>query len=491
MKRSLFAKYFTVCISIIVVSITFLGAVLLICASEYFQRQKYEQMEQNLNQAATMIQQSNIFYDENTNEFQIAPNDTMNVFVVMGSITDSVFFMTDSTGKTLICSEGVSGDACVHSAYTLPENIFSSINTDGVYTETGKLNGLYTENQYIVGVPVIYDNVTVGYLFASTSSAGLQVFLREIFNMFILSSGVVLFLAFVIIFVVISQLVKPLREMSHAASQYGKGDFSFRLQYQRDDEIGQLAQTMNTMAYDLSLMENSRRSFTANVSHELKTPMTTIGGFIDGILDGTIPEKEHKKYLRIVSTEVGRLSRVVRSMLNLSKIEAGEMTVECRPFNAVNTIAKILFSFESAINEKNMEIRGLEVGDIWVNADEDLIYQVIYNLMDNAVKFVSQNGVIEFAFKNIGSKTEIAIRNSGQGLAAEEMNKVFDRFYKTDRSRGLDKNGVGLGLYIVKTIINLHDGDVVVRSVEGEYTEFSITLDSSKPPAKSRKPLES
>lgn len=491
MKRSLFARYFAITFSIIIISITFLGAVLLVCASQYFQTQKYEQMENNLDRAVSMLRTSSsivIAYDESGKiYYEISSQNTSTVFSLMSTFMDSTYFLTDSAGQVKICSEQVAGEICVHNAYIVPDRVMKEINEDGAFTETGKLDGLYSENHYIVGVSIDVDGTTIGYMFEATPSDGLMTFLMEIFNMFIISSGIVIFLAFVIIFIVTSQLVRPLKEMSDAASQYGKGDFTKRLDVYRDDEIGQLAQTLNTMADDLSTLESSRRSFTANVSHELKTPMTTIGGFIDGILDGTIPESEHKKYLRIVSEEVARLSRMVRSMLDLSKIEAGEMTVNSKPFNAINAIAQILFSFETAINDKNLEIRGLEVGDVWVNADEDLIYQVIYNLMDNAVKFASQNGYIEFTFSTVGSKTNIGIRNSGQGLAAAEINKVFDRFYKTDKSRGLDKNGVGLGLYIVKNIINLHDGDIRVSSLEGEYTEFSITLSTAKPPLKSRK----
>ena len=166
------------------------------------------------------------------------------------------------------------------------------------------------------------------------------------------------------------------------------------------------------------------------------------------------------------------------------------MPVNLTTFNAINTIAQTLFSFENAIEKKNVEIVGLDVDDVWVEADEDLVYQVIYNLMDNAVKFVSQNGTISFGFQTVGPKTAISIRNTGPGLSQEEMNKVFDRFYKTDRSRGLDKRGVGLGLYIVKTILHLHDGDITVHSVQGEYTEFCITLTSAKPPYKGRKGQE-
>ncbi|EEG31742.1 ATPase/histidine kinase/DNA gyrase B/HSP90 domain protein [[Clostridium] methylpentosum DSM 5476] len=484
MKKSLFAKYFTICMSVIIVSITFLGAMMLIFSSQYFRNDQFKRLEDSVQYAAELTVLPSNTQKNNDGSYTLSES-VGSSYRMLSRTNDALYFLTDTSGALVACSEG---KRCIHSApYTVPVEIRQKT-TEGIYKETGTFAKLYKNDYYTVGVPITIDGQTIGYLYASSPSKNLSIFLSEIFNMFIISSGVVLFLAFAIIFVVTSQMVKPLKEMSKAAKQYGEGDFSRRVQIDRNDEIGELASALNTMADDLSIIENSRRSFTANVSHELKTPMTTIGGFIDGILDGTIPEREHKKYLRIVSDEVKRLARLVRSMLNLSKIEAGEMTIKCTSFNMIETIAQTLFSFEQVINGKQLEIRGLdEVSDVWIEADEDLIHQVIYNLMDNAIKFVNEGGYIEFSFQTIGRKTQIGIKNSGNGLSKQEMNKVFDRFYKTDKSRGLDKNGVGLGLYIVRTVINLHDGEIKVRSKEGEYTEFVITLNTGKPPSKNRK----
>ncbi|MEG1044241.1 MAG: HAMP domain-containing sensor histidine kinase, partial [Oscillospiraceae bacterium] len=244
------------------------------------------------------------------------------------------------------------------------------------------------------------------------------------------------------------------------------------------DEIDRLAMAFNNMASSLATLESTRRSFIANVSHELKTPMTTISGFIDGILDGTIPPEKHNHYLHIVSDEVKRLSRLVRSMLNIARIEAGEMSINPSGFDVNDLICRTVFIFEQAIETKNLEIKGLDVDKIMVEGDNDLIHQVVYNLIENAVKFVNQDGYIEFIYdtNREGGKTYIGIKNSGEGFSKEEMPKLFDRFYKTDKSRSLDKNGVGLGLHIVRSIINLHNSDIMVKSVKGEYCEFGFDL---------------
>ena len=220
-----------------------------------------------------------------------------------------------------------------------------------------------------------------------------------------------------------------------------------------------------------------RNSFIANVSHELRTPMTSIGGFVDGMLDKTIPPEEQEHYLKIISSEVHRLTRLVRSMLNLAKIEAGELKPNFTSFSVLDPIVDTLVTFEKRLEEKQIEIRGLDTDKIYrLWADNDLIHQVIYNLLENAIKFVDKGGYISFHFEEVGYLTVIYIRNSGEGLSQEELSLVFDRFYKTDKSRGMDATGVGLGLNIVRSIIKLHGGKIQVRSVLGEYTEFMFSL---------------
>ncbi len=231
------------------------------------------------------------------------------------------------------------------------------------------------------------------------------------------------------------------------------------------------------MADELAVNEEAQKSFIANVSHELKTPMTTIGGFIDGILDGTIPENEQRKYLQTVSSEVKRLARIVVSMLNLSKIEAGEVALSPAEYDISKQVFDTLLSFERRIDEKNISIKGFEeMGQVMAYADKDLVQQVIYNLFDNAVKFTPENGTITVFAENKGHETVVTIRNTGVSVSNDEISRIFERFYKVDKSRSFDVKGVGLGLYIVKTIINMHDGEITARSKDGEYTEFSFKL---------------
>ncbi len=474
-QKTLFSKYFYICSSVILISITFLGVVLLVFASNYFKEDKYAILEKNVGQAVAL---TNSNYRQN--DYQVLNSILLEpVYSVLGNAIDADIFLVDMSGRTLLCSDY--GDpGCNHGVYLVPQNILTHAARSGIYRETGKMGGIYQGSCYTVGKPVTNGSgEVVAVVFASSSAAGLTAFLIDIFQMFVISAALVMLFSFIIIYFVTSNLVRPLQEMLAATQSFSKGDFSVRVSVEGDDEVAMLAAAFNSMASSMATLEQTRRSFTANVSHELKTPMTTIGGFIDGILDGTIPPERQNYYLRIVSSEVQRLSRLVRSMLSISRIEAGEMKISPAPVEITDIVTRTVFVFEKKLDEKNIEVRGLDAQKHMVEADADLIHQVVYNLIDNAVKFVNPGGYLEFSYQEEGKMTFVSVRNSGEGIAQEDIPRLFDRFYKTDKSRSLDKNGVGLGLYIVRTIVNLHGGEIFVRSEQGSYTEFVFSVPTS------------
>lgn len=479
MQKTLLSKYFYICSSIILISTAFLGVVLLVFSVQYFRDEQYHLLEHNVAQSVVL---TNLNYG--THGYRYVDSTYLQPFYqLQGQAIDAEIFLVDMSGYTLLCSNTTS---CAHADYTLPPVVMERLKSDGVYRETGKLGGIYKSSYYTVGMPVVGgDGQVVGAVLASSSSAALTAFLVDIFRMYVISAALVMLCSFIIIYFVTSNMARPLQQMLAATRSFSKGDFSIRVPVEGDDEIAMLAAAFNSMASSLAVMESTRRSFTANVSHELKTPMTTIGGFIDGILDGTIPPEKQNYYLRIVSGEVQRLSRMVRSMLSIARIEAGELTIAPVPVEITGIVTRTVFTFEQRIEEKGIEVRGLDAEKYFVEADADLIHQVVYNLVDNAVKFVGPGGYLEFGYKNEGGMTLISVKNSGEGVAPEEIPKLFDRFYKTDKSRSLDKNGVGLGLSIVKTIVNLHNGDIFVRSEPGQYTEFVFTLPTSQQNKKS------
>ncbi|MDD2955808.1 MAG: HAMP domain-containing sensor histidine kinase [Oscillospiraceae bacterium] len=470
MQKNLFTKWFSICASIILASILVLGLILLAFATRYFKMDKLKVLSRYANQAAALT-----VLDYQSYDYQYVNQNTIYTgFSILGEAIEATIFLTDSTGKTLVCTDKT--EECPHVQYLVPEGILAQAQ-QGKYQETGKLGGIYKNSMYTVGVPIpAQDGQTAGYVFVSSSAEALTFFLIEIFNMFAISSLTIIVIAFIVIYFVTARMVRPLRDMLRATKSFSDGDFSVRVPVQSYDEIGQLAIAFNNMAGSLASLESVRRSFVANVSHELKTPMTTIAGFIDGILDGTIPPEKQDHYLRIVSEEVKRLARLVRSMLNIAKIEAGEMSIKPSDFDINEVVCQVIFSFEQKIDEKKLEIRGLDVDKIMVTADPDLMHQVVYNLMDNAVKFVNEGGYIEATYARKEDMVFTTIRNSGPGIAKEDLSKIFERFYKSDKSRSVDKNGVGLGLHIVRSIVKLHGGEIFVRSEEGEYCEFVFSL---------------
>lgn len=478
MQKSIFSKYFTVCAALIIASITVLGAVFLIFASQYFKTDKINLMRRNAEHAAEFAQK----------QWDVSGSlDTDVLQLYLGSMADTIdadFFITDENGVTIYCTELA---PCAHTDKSVSSDVMRALKQSGSYAEMGKLGGMYGERYYTVAVPISAEEGTAYVFVSAHASSQQQSFLNEMIKMFLISAATVLIITSIAVYFITIQLVKPLRQMADAAKRFGRGEFDTRLEVTSYDEMGQLAMALNNMAQSLSTTESARRSFTANVSHELKTPMTTISGFVDGILDGTIPPEQERYYLTIVSEETKRMSRLVRTMLNLSRIEAGEMEIKHSKFNIVETICQALFLFETQIEEKNLDVRGLDHDKVMVDADPDLIHQVVYNLIENAVKFVNEGGYLEFGFSSDVKNTYISVKNSGAGLSKEEIPKIFDRFYKTDRSRGLDKNGVGLGLYIVRSIVSLHGGEIIVRSNEGEFVEFVFSLPHNRSSVKFKK----
>ena len=287
---------------------------------------------------------------------------------------------------------------------------------------------------------------------------------------------VTLVVMLVISFMISQHVTRPLKTIAAAAKEFAGGNFDVRVpEDNRCYEIDELAVSFNNMARDLDQLEELTRGFISNVSHEFKTPMTTIGGFVDGMIDGTIPLDQRDKYLKIIAEETKRLSRMVNRMLDAAKIQSGELILSPAPFDFTEMTAQILLSFEQKIEKKKLDVQCDLEERLTVMGDRDHLYRVVYNLTDNAVKFIEDGGTLRLKVHQEGQLCVFAISNTGIGISAEDLPHVFDRFYKTDRSRSMDKTGAGLGLYIVKNIINLHGGEISVRSGGGE-TEFEFTL---------------
>lgn len=404
-----------------------------------------------------------------------------NDMAAFSSSTGADYFVTDTDGNIILCSHFFNngGKVCEkHKQIKVREELVEAVKENPIT----QLSGIEDEDKsdtFVVGVPISNDGKLIAEVFGTIDAVGgLLPYVASLSKMIFIAAFLTFIIAFIIIYLYGRSYTRPIVQMIEATDHYAKSDFDYRIDDGNiDGKMGEMARALNHMAGEIAIYDQSQKSFVANVSHELKTPMTTISGFVDGILDGTIPKNKEKEYLRKVSSEVKRLSRLVVAMLNLSKIESGEVGINPTKYNLQSQIFETLFSMEQKINEKNISIIGLEnMDNVKIRADRDLLHQVLYNLIDNAVKFTPVNGKISFFAEKNEDSTKVTIRNSGAGVSEKEISRIFERFYKVDQSRSFDVKGVGLGLYIVKTIINMHDGKITADSKEGEYTEFTFII---------------
>lgn len=314
------------------------------------------------------------------------------------------------------------------------------------------------------------------YLAAYSSADDINSFNIKIIICYVLISSVCIFVAYVILRKIERKYTNNSLEFLRISKQYSKGDFSEKLKVTVPGNIQEISNYVNAMASNMENSDETSKTFIANVSHELRTPITTVSGFVDGILDGTIPKSRQQEYLILVSKEIKRLRILISSMLNMTRYESGTLKPNFKETNISDLVIQTVLMFEKKIDDKKLEIEGLDSETVSAVIDADLIQQVIYNLVENAVKFVNPEGTISFSFEKASDTVTIGIRNTGEGLKNNEIQQVFDRFYKTDSSRGKDATGLGLGLSISRKIVHLHNGRIIVKSVYGEYTEFAIQL---------------
>ena len=414
----------------------------------------------------------------------VGQNDSMNSWLlsmIISAISRSTgnhIFITDANGLVMSCSDQT--PMCKHYGTLLPEDIMAEIKS-GQETEISTLGGMYTNPRYIVTHEITRetDGELMGYVFVTNAPDNIL----SNWSTFVLIATViavlVLCMSLAVSLVYSKRMARPLDEIAAASRKFARGDFSVRVKQQEDptDEMGALIDSFNKMADSLQNAENRRSEFIANVSHELRTPMTTIAGFADGILDGTIPKDQETKYLTSIRDETRRLSRLVRDMLDASQTRARAADPSKRTvFDLTELVLQTLLSFETRATQKNLDVDPqLPENHIMVIADKDAITRVIYNLLDNAVKFATPGSCLTLRLYRDAQKAYVSIKDIGETIPPDDLPFIFDRFHKSDRSRSLDKDGVGLGLYLVKSIINSHDEDIAVKSEDGA-TEFVFTL---------------
>ena len=398
---------------------------------------------------------------------------------VASQVSGADAVICDRNGTVVLCSDSPLG--CVHQGMTIQnKDYLQQVLTTGC-ADTGKITGLYEESRYMVALPIrnSYGN-SAGFVILSTPTRSTHVLLSKISNIFLGVSLLAILIALFFMIITVRIQARPLRKIAGAANAFGHGNLNARVAIDKNDsqEVQDLALAFNNMAASLEKSEQQRQEFVANVSHELKTPMTTIGGYVDGILDGTLPPERHKHYMQLVSLETKRLSRLVQSMLEISRLQSqGGIPEERKSRFDVNECAGlVLITFEQKILAKQLRVHvDMPEHPVYTFACQDSITQVIYNLMDNAVKFCPEGGELNLKIRFSSAKIFICVANSGPTIPAEELPLLFERFHKTDKSRSENREGWGLGLYIVKTLVCAHGEDISVSSRD-QKTQFTFTL---------------
>lgn len=344
------------------------------------------------------------------------------------------------------------------------------ISTDMFEDENG-------DNLLTVCSPLTYNGKIFGGVVFNQRIPEIKRVYHEMFERSVIFIFAAMIFASVLFYFISKKITTPIEKISAAVNEFSKGNLETRVMYSSDNELGELAENINRMASSLQNLEKLRNGFISDVSHELRTPMTTITGFVEGILDGTIPEDSRDEYLQVVLSESKRLSRLVTNLLQISRMESGENEVNKIIFDINELIRLSLLKFEMMITTKNLEI-DLNLSDekLYVFSDKDSITQVLINLINNAVKFTPDGGKIAFNARAVNGKAFVSIVNTGHGIEPEKLEYIWDRFYKADSSRSADRSGVGLGLYIVKRILDLNGEDIQVQSVIDDFTRFTFTV---------------
>ena len=408
---------------------------------------------------------------QNNFDFHIS----LSLFTKVG---DAEALLCDTDGVIRICS--CEKFSCDHIGQTVDPVLLAEIQKDGSWYEETSLSSIYDEPRYLAGQTLLAsDGEQIGYVLVSAPMAQTKNFMLRSSTLFFYVAITVLIVSMLAASFLSRMQVRPLGQMADAARRFGRGELSVRVEEspKNTSEINDLARAFNTMVDSLESSERRRQEFVANVSHELKTPMTTIGGYIDGMLDGTIPPEKQQHYMQIVSGEVRRLSRLVRNMLDISRLQAmGVEESRMTRFDLGELMSDVIITFEQKVNGKGLNV-DVELPDrpVWVKAERDGITQVVYNLLDNAIKFCPQGGKLGLFLALEGGKAKVTVQNSGPTIDPNELPLLFDRFHKADKSRSADREGWGLGLYIAKTIVGAYGGDIWATSENG-ITNFIFTL---------------
>ncbi|MGN0483237.1 MAG: sensor histidine kinase [Lachnospiraceae bacterium] len=441
---------------------------LIVSTFTYHQNMKYieEQASMTLSRDASLLASR---YAASYYNHSLSQKEMKEHMVIASTNLSAPILLVDPEGKIILSSR---------SSNSFPEQIpdFSITDFGNRYYQIGNFYGLYPDNMMTVFASIPVNYKVQGYIIISKPVSDLNDFGNGILTIAYQTLALVIVIALLFIAFFVMTVLLPLWKLTHTAGEYAKGNFEPKISIQSNDEIGYLAASLNYMANELHTLESDQRKFISNVSHDFRSPLTSIKGYVEAILDGTIPLEMQDKYLNIILFETERLNKLTTSLLELNKCGVGNM-LDITRFDLNQIIKHTVQSFEGICKTKHISFELVLTGsEMYVKADMSKIQQVLYNLIDNAIKFSYNDSFIKIETTTKNDKIFVSVKDSGIGIPKNCINKIWERFYKTDLSRGKDKKGTGLGLAIVKEIITSHNENINVISTEGVGTEFIFTL---------------
>ena len=471
--KTTFSRAFFPAAMILLATLLLVGASFQMLVKNLMTRQVQNTLQNN---CATVVDLAEAYYTENA----LSRQDFFVNLSVATQVSGADAVICDAQGRLVLCSDAPMG--CQHQGMVIQKAFLEQVFQKGMVSETGMIQGLYSESRFVVGMPItdVRSQRAVGLVVLSAPVSNSLSMLDKLSDTYLLVSILAVVLGVIVITLMARRQSVPLREMARTASDFGHGRLDARVLVDSGSpqEVQELALAFNNMASSLQKSEYQRQEFVANVSHELKTPMTTISGYVDGMLDGTIPPEKHTHYMELVSQETKRLSRLVRSMLDISRMQnqEGFPPEALTQFDMCESAGQVLIAFEQKITEKALNVAvDFPEYPVYTRANQDAVTQILYNLVDNGVKFCPRAGTLGLSVREGGDKLYVSVGNQGEEIPAEELPLVFDRFHKLDKSRAMNRDGWGLGLYIVKTLVDRHGENISVSSQDG-YTEFTFTL---------------
>lgn len=462
MKKQIIVQYL-VSIAMLALGAVFTGISVFAFSASYVKKSQYNEID---SAARTIIENFEICLIQSDSR-ETAVSDMERFFAVYSDVFNTNYYILDKDGNIIVKSEA-------DDEKYKPETVSRLVNAaefDIVNSEVI----IYSKK-----MPSVLSDGGVYFIALKPADEYYRSIVR-IGEVLIISVTVIFIIFAIILYLAKRKKFKLLMELNEYASDFVETGTSDRtLPETPYVELAPIITTMNKMTEIIASNNKHRLEFMSNVSHELKTPVTIINGFITGILDGTIEREQQRRYLVRVSDQTNRMVRTINTMMKLSGIESGDMQLNRQMVDLTALFVETLFMFERQIEDKNVTVKGIDSPKIILYGDRDILYQIVYNLVDNAVKFVNNGGVIKLSAYSDQQNIYLWFGNTGKGISGREMPRIFDRFYKTDFSRSHDTSGVGLGLSIVKKFVEFHHGSIILKSNQDEYTEFLLTFPVDK-----------